>query len=139
MLNTKWMPNVAGVLNIISGILSLLGSIFAGVLAILFFGPSYDSASGQQVSAVITFLVLFLPFFVFSILAITGGVFALRKRVWGLALAGSICSILTIWSWFMGITSVVLISLSKSEFEHPGPMFPRGVIPVGPPTDQSPH
>jgi hypothetical protein len=137
-MDTKWMPSVAGILNIISGVVSLLGSLIMALVVGVFFSSSYDSYSGQEYSAILIWVVLFLPFIIISLLAITGGVFALRKKLWGLALAGSIGSILTIWAWPLGVASVIFVSLSKNEFDRHGDLFPAGVIPPpSSPTDQS--
>jgi hypothetical protein len=128
-METKWMPGVAGILDIIAGVISLLGSLITALLVGVFFSSSYDGYSGQQLPAVIIWVVIFLPFFVVSLLAILGGIFALRKKVWGLALAGSIASILTIWAWPLGVASVIFISLSKAQFNRPNYLFPASVIP----------
>jgi hypothetical protein len=137
-METKWMPSVAGILNIITGVLSLLGSLILALLVNVFFSSSYDRNSGQELSAVIIWLVLFAPFFIISLMALIGGIFALRKKVWGLALAGSICSILTIWAWPLGVASVIFISLSKPAFDHSKSIFPGSIIPPSSTQDQSP-
>jgi hypothetical protein len=138
-VNTKWMPAVAGILDIITGVLSLAVTLILALVAGIFFQSSYDSYSGQEFSAVVIWLVIFLPFFIISLLAIIGGIFALKKKVWGLALAGSICSILTIWGWFMGIASVIFVSLSHCEFNQNNPLFPASVIPPSSPEGPPPN
>ena len=47
-----------------------------------------------------------------SIVAVAGGLCALKRRAWGLALAGSICSV---FCW-LGIPAIIFIALSKQEF-----------------------
>jgi hypothetical protein len=136
-MNTKWMPCAAGILNIISGALSLIASLAAAWIIAVFFSPSYDSLSGQEFSAVVIWIVFILPLLIFSLLALIGGIFALRKKVWGLALAGSIASILLGWAFALGVTSVIFIALSKNEFNHPRYMFPASVIPPPSTPDQS--
>jgi hypothetical protein len=128
-MDTRWMPMVSGILDIIVGVVSLIGSLLFALLFGVFFSSSYDGFSGQQTTAFAVWLIIFLPYFVISIVAIIGGVFALRKKVWGLALAGSICSILTLWAWAMGIASIVFIALSRAEFSHKDYLFPSSVIP----------
>jgi hypothetical protein len=58
-----------------------------------------------------------------GVLAILGGISALRRKVWGLALAGAICAVFPphfygrlIWTPVLGVVAVVLVVLSKSEF-----------------------
>lgn len=49
-----------------------------------------------------------------AILALVGGIFALRRKLWGLALAGSISGTMT----FMptGIAAIIFTSMSRPEF-----------------------
>jgi len=47
---------------------------------------------------------------------IVGGIYALRRRIWGLALAGSICALLGPWA-LLGILAIIFVSLGKGEFE----------------------
>jgi len=51
---------------------------------------------------------------ILGIVAIIGGVYALRRRIWGLALAGSICAFFC--AWFLGIPAIIFVILGKSEF-----------------------
>jgi len=50
-----------------------------------------------------------------GVLAIVGGVFAMKKKKWGVALAGSIGSIIA----FMpcGIASIIFVIMGKEEFQ----------------------
>jgi hypothetical protein len=61
------------------------------------------------------FAALALPFAIVGILAIVGGIYALRRKIWGLALAGSIAAFFP--SWILGIAAIVFTALSKNEFE----------------------
>ncbi len=124
-MDTRWMPLASGILDIVTGALSLLGSLVLALVLGVYF--SYDAYAGES-AAVGLWLLLFVPLFIVSILAIVGGIFALRRKVWGLALAGSIGSILTLWAWPLGVASVVFISISKREFEKEKPLFPPGVL-----------
>jgi len=51
---------------------------------------------------------------VLGIVAIAGGVAALRRRSFGLSLAGAICSLP---SAILGILAIIFVSVSKKEFE----------------------
>jgi hypothetical protein len=51
---------------------------------------------------------------VLGIVAIAGGVAALRRRSFGLSLAGAICSLP---SAILGILAIIFVSVSKEEFE----------------------
>jgi hypothetical protein len=52
---------------------------------------------------------------ILAILSLVGGIFALQRKMWGLALAGSIGAFLT--AIILGIPAIILIALSKKEFK----------------------
>jgi hypothetical protein len=85
-----WKPTIAGSLTIAAGV---LGLIVGTVLAMPLF-------------------MVGLVAIIIGVVAVAGGLCALKRRAWGLALAGSICSI---WCW-LGIPAIVFIALSKQEF-----------------------
>jgi hypothetical protein len=61
-------------------------------------------------------LVTGLIFFIIvGILPIIGGVYALQRKKWGLALAGSI--VVIFGSSIMGILATIFLAMSKDEFE----------------------
>jgi len=105
-----WKPTAAGILSIMGGAFILawgLGHVIkaefvAGTLTHWQFGPF---------------------FIVLGLIAIVGGIFAIRRQVWGLALAGAICAVFPahpygslIWTPVLGILAIVFVALSKSEF-----------------------
>jgi hypothetical protein len=118
-MEKTWMPTVAGILDIIAGsfglaggiILFLLGTIGSGVLKFFITGmPPFSPAALLAI-----FSALAAPLTVVAILAIVGGIYALQRKVWGLALAGSIAAFFP--SWLLGIAAIVFTALSKNEFE----------------------
>jgi hypothetical protein len=50
---------------------------------------------------------------VLGILAVVGGISAIRRKMFGLSLAGAICAIP---SWIWGILAVIFVALGKREF-----------------------
>lgn len=78
-----------------------------------------------------------------GLIAIAGGIFAIRRKVWGLALAGAICAVVPphpwgalTWTPVLGILAALLVVGSKNEFSSSASKSPdteRG------PTDSSPH
>jgi len=55
---------------------------------------------------------------VFGIVAIVGGICALRRTAWGLALAGSICAVVgPSFIPVLGVLAITFVSLGKGEFE----------------------
>jgi hypothetical protein len=105
-MEKTWKPTVAGVLTIIAGVLeAIIGLLFAAGIGILggVVGMGWLS-------------IIFAPLIIFGIIAIVGGVCALRRRIWGLALAGSICALIGPW-FLLGILAIIFVSLGKREFE----------------------
>ena len=108
-------PIVAGVLNIITGVLGLLGaySVYIG-FAIT---KGYLTAPGVNVPDFVPAIVLATAIVttVLAILPLIGGIYSLQRKTWGLTLAGSIISILVILP--LGIPATILTASSKNEFE----------------------
>jgi hypothetical protein len=101
-----WKPTAAGILSIIAGAISGVSGIVVATIGGIggaFIGMAWLSAVGA-------------PLIVLGIVAIVGGIYALRRRLWGLALAGSICALFGPWV-LLGILAIVFVSLGKGEFE----------------------
>jgi hypothetical protein len=125
-MDKTWMPVTAGILNIVSGGLSFLGGLLAGIIFSILAANAVYTGPGQQYVGTIAVWFFFLPYVIISAVAIVGGVYCLRRRVWGLALAGSICSVLTIWGWALGVASIVFVAIAKDEFDRPASTAPPG-------------
>ena len=103
------LPTIAGVINIVIGSLNLLGIIGVGIAIIVI-----SSAAGVDVivipilwSVLVALLILGLP-------SLIGGIYALQKKNWAIALIGSIASFL-IWN-IIGLIPLILIIISRDEF-----------------------
>jgi hypothetical protein len=118
-----WKSTTGGVLTIVGGVLSLicfLGMIVAAVLV----GSSEtvldyfrDAGVSGDISLVQTILIIIAIFFaITAALALIGGIFALQRKRWGWALAGSIAAILGSW-WPLGIAATVFTAMAKDEFK----------------------
>jgi len=83
-MERTWKPIAAGILCIIAGIIGLIPFLLVAVLVV-----GVSSMFGDRPS--IISLAAMIPLILFGILPIVGGIYALRRRRWGLALAGSIC------------------------------------------------
>jgi len=117
----------AGILSIISG----AWSAFYILWAFLWFYMAKFMTSGSDTYGAIPppdeFLlfmtiipsVVGLFFALTGVLAIIGGIFAIKKKRWGLALAGAIAG--TIVFFPCGIAAVILISMSQPEFSAAEP------------------
>ena len=109
-MKKTWMPITAGILDIICGAFALIGSfgcvVAGGITSILEQVPRFVPALT---------MALAVPLLVVGILAIVGGVYALKRAKWGLALTGSIVALFP-W-WPLGIAAIVFTVLAKDEFE----------------------
>ena len=123
-MEKTWKPTVAGILNIVCGALRILGAI-ALLIGVMFFipvaviggpGPVPDMPNWMIPGVLSTILVTGVVFLlIVGILPIIGGIYALQRKKWGLALAGSIVAI--IGSSVMGILSTIFVAMAKDEFE----------------------
>lgn len=93
-MERTWKPIAAGILCIIAGVLIL---VIPSIVVALNIGelirPSPEGGYG------VIFFILFLApvsilLVIVGIFAIVGGIYALKRRRWGLALAGSICALI---------------------------------------------
>jgi len=120
-MERTWKPTAAGVLCIIGGAIgAVVGLTILSVAWIAAGGwflfwkivlePGQEMPAGLSIGAGFVIAVLI----VFTV-AIVGGICAVRRRIWGLALAGSICAL----AGFVipGILAIIFVSLSKREFE----------------------
>jgi hypothetical protein len=102
-------PTWAGVLTLIAG---GIGVIIAVLLGLVF------EAAGWAAGIVGLGAAWAIPSLILSVVGIVGGVYALRRRIWGLALAGAICAFLCFWPFSMlfAIPAIILVAMSKGEF-----------------------
>ncbi len=102
---------MAGTLNITFAVFLLF---FGGILAAML------STIGLPA------LLSFLPFPVFAgaaiplvilgTISIVGGAYAVRRRVWPLALTGAICALFPPQLTILGVLAIVFVVLGKDEF-----------------------
>ena len=105
-MEKTWKPTAAGILCIIAGTIGVISGIrvvaLGGIIG-AFFGMAWLGTFG-------------IPFIILGIVALVGGIYAVRRKIWGLALAGSICALLGPWV-ILGILAIIFVSLGKGEFE----------------------
>lgn len=107
---TSALPAVAGVLMIVDAgfkFLGLLAFLAAGIFAVA------PPAGFAETLAVFIFLAILLA--VIGVLLIIGGISALQRRRWGIALAGSIASVVTFS--LLGIAALILLVISRQDFK----------------------
>ncbi len=98
---------IAGILGLISSIIIVLAAReVAQVVQPTSFAPERISGAG-------------LVFLVLNLVVIAGGIAALRRRLWGLALAGGILGILVggfIIGNLLAIVGTITVALARREF-----------------------
>ena len=105
-------PVAAGILSIVAGGGNILGALVLGIGGLIF-----GSLSGYFFPGFLGLLLAF-PMLIVGVLSIIGGVFAIQRRRWSWALAGSIATLVT--SSLLGIAAIILLAISKDEFQMKG-------------------
>jgi hypothetical protein len=107
---------IAGALEVIGGLIITLLTIGVRILLRSALIPWHPGDWWGPIVPVVPFwlVIVGLPIFALGIVAIVGGVSALRRRNFGLSLAGAICSLPPIP---LGLLAVIFVSVSKKEFE----------------------
>ena len=107
-----WMPLTAGILTIISAAIKLLTAL--GIII----GFSVYTTRPQfsiGISETTILIGIMIPFLVLGIVALIGGICAIRRKMWGMALAGSIAAFLP--TSILGVLAIIFVAISKNEFK----------------------
>jgi uncharacterized membrane protein HdeD (DUF308 family) len=97
----------AGIIDIAAGGFSLVSLLLVTIFLFVLIG----SEDGVPFFVALIPLAMLVP----GVIAIVGGIFALRRRSWVMALIGSIALIVT--SSVAGIAALVLTVMARDEFE----------------------
>jgi hypothetical protein len=126
-MEKPWMPVVGGLLNIVSGALGVIFGLFMSLRGLAF--TAAHAAQGvaprlaPHAGAYPQMPHLFFPgmgiacgiaLLVIGVLAILGGVYALKLKAWGLALAGSIAAVIT--GPIIGLLALIFVVLGREDF-----------------------
>jgi len=118
-MEKTWKSTVAGILDIVAGALSLVGLILVivGTLTFMATGGTdlLPPMPFPMPMGMTLIFVIAVPVLILAVLAIIGGVYALKRKKWGWALTGSIVTFFITWP--LGIAAIVLTIMSKNEFE----------------------
>ena len=110
-----------GMLSIVGGAFEMIfGAVvtaltMGGVIPGVFrpFPPMPWSGERFEIHIMPSFTYLGVPLLVLGIIAVVGGISALRRKSFGLSLAGAICALP---SNILGILAVIFVALGKREF-----------------------
>jgi len=118
-MDNTWMPKVAGILDIVAGAFGLfiisIWALWFAAFSIFIPGDTADFDGFPMSLMAIIFIPMAMFLLTASILAIVGGIYALKRKRWGLALAGSIAAFFG--SSPLGVAAIIFTALSKKEFE----------------------
>jgi len=115
-------PVIAGVVLVLAGLLGLL--TWASALAVntsmlQSILPENSPITAEQLQSLL--LVCGIIGSILSVIALAGGIVALRKKGWGLAMIGSVLGLFTIGPYFLAsilsFIGLILLVLSRKEFQ----------------------
>jgi hypothetical protein len=121
-INPSSRPLIAGILLIIAGLLGLFtwsmalaldSSMLQNVL------PADSPISIEQLQSIL--VTCGIIGCILSIFALTGGIVAIKRKAWGLAIVGGILGLFTIGPMFLGsiisLVSLILVAISRKDFQ----------------------
>ena len=107
-----WKPTTAGILSIIGGIIGCIYGIGVavamGVVGGMLSMFGLGGLGGIGIAMGVVLLIL-------GVIAIVGGTYAMKRKSWGLALAGSICALFNPVG-ILGILAIIFVAIGKGEF-----------------------
>ena len=111
-MEKTWKPTTAGILTIVAGAFNLIAgiTITAAGTTLAPFMHSMGMAGFMWMG------LIGIPLIVLGIVSVVGGSFAIKRKVWGLALAGAICAVFPPPVVVLGILSIIFLALSREEF-----------------------
>ncbi len=127
--NNRLYPKIAGILLIIAGILALIYWIQFLLFDSTMLESNIDISQLQQLDPSLTIdrIVEILNTCaiigcVLSIFPILGGIIAIKKKLWGISLVGSIFGLFTLGIFFtssiLSLIALILLIISKKEFQE---------------------
>ncbi|MFC1866235.1 SHOCT domain-containing protein [Chloroflexota bacterium] len=103
------IPTIAGVINIVIGSINLLVAI--GI--IIEITVDFSQVQLDSLTSIVAWFIVG-ALLIFGLPSLIGGIYAIQRKSWAMALIGSITSLL-IWN-FIGLIPLILVILSKGEF-----------------------
>jgi hypothetical protein len=125
---------IAGILSIVSGVFGILGFIsLMFVVAIIGMSNGLFSSDAflnglngfleDQVIGLVQAMYIVTGIFslILGVLGIIGGIFSIKRKAWGLALAGAIAGVFTFFP--TGVAAIIYVAMGKNEFYSSKPQF----------------
>ncbi len=104
-MERTWKGTTAGILTLIGGIFGIASGAVLVILGAEFMAgiPGMDLMAGVGAGMFVT-----------GIIALIAGIFTLRRKSWGFALAGAILALFPIVP--LGVLAIIFVSMAKKEF-----------------------
>ncbi len=106
-MEKTWKPTTAGILSIVAGVLNLIAGVALAATEVMLLPLIGFPVLGPLAAVLI----------VLGIISIVGGIFAVQRRIWGMALAGAICALFPPPVIILGILAIVFVAMGKGEFK----------------------
>jgi hypothetical protein len=105
-MERTWKGTTAGILTIIGGICGIaVGAVLATVGTAFLMGiPGLELMAGIGAGII-----------GIGVIALIAGIFTLRRRSWGFALAGAILALFPIIP--LGVLAIIFVAMGRSEFQ----------------------
>jgi len=111
------MVKTAGILTIISGCIGICIGVYAAVLG-KFMGGMAGLADMCGLAGMGGLAGIFAAFggaaIGIGVVALIAGIFTLKRKAWGFALAGAICALFPVVP--LGVLAIIFVSMGKTEF-----------------------
>ena len=121
-MNKTSKPIIAGILNIIGGIVSIAEGIF---LVLMIFAVQSDRLLGgffvqiypPEIAVLVRYVYMIYSFLTLLALIVqfAGGIYAIKRQKWLLVIISSAVTFMIVFP--VGIPAVILAVLSRNEFE----------------------
>jgi hypothetical protein len=111
-MEKAWKSQVGGILAIIGGVIGLLGCMGL-LIAITVLGTVWQWGL-LPVNVIGILWIILVPMFLCGVTAIIGGICAVQRKHYGMALAGAITALFP--GWIFGIGAIVFTAIGREEF-----------------------
>lgn len=120
-MDKQWIPTVAGVLEIVSGVLALIGALAVGfVCGVINAIPDVANDPDVPIEMLTAlFATLALLIFAIGVVCFIGGIAGIRRRGWTRAMAGAIAALFVAPP--AGIFALILVIVGEPEFSDRAP------------------
>ena len=103
-MEKTWKPTTAGILTIIAGIGGIVVGAFVATIG----------AFAGALSGLAGFGAIGAPLIGIGVVALIGGIYAMRRRAWRFALTGAILAAICMAP--LGILAIIFVAMGKREF-----------------------